>query len=182
MQSCSSHAKDDSNPPCARCRASENQSAGRERWTDPVGLPARRNRAHRSPPDARRGARTAPRTIACQAEDSGRPNHSEGTGFRVIVVDASAVTELLLQTELGTRVEQPLGGDGPHALHPPHLLDVRVLSALRRLVLTSELRPERAAEAIEDLGLIRLIRHAHLDFVERAWELRRNVTAYEAMY
>jgi predicted nucleic acid-binding protein len=97
----------------------------------------------------------------------------------VIVVDASAVTELLLQTELGTRVEQRLGGDD---LHAPHLLDVEVLSALRRLVLTSELRPERAAEAIEDLGLIRLIRHAHLDFVERAWELRRNVTAYDAMY
>jgi predicted nucleic acid-binding protein len=97
----------------------------------------------------------------------------------VIVVDASAVTELLLQTDLGARVEQRLGADD---LHAPHLLDVEVLSALRRLVLTSELRPEHAAEAIEDLILIRLIRHGHLDFVERAWALRRNVTAYEAMY
>lgn len=76
----------------------------------------------------------------------------------MIVVDASAVTELLLQTDLGARVEQRLGADD---LHAPHLLDVEVLSALRRLVLMSELRPERAAEAIEDLILIRLIRHGH---------------------
>jgi predicted nucleic acid-binding protein len=97
----------------------------------------------------------------------------------MIVVDASAVTELLLQTDLGARVEQRLGADD---LHAPHLLDVEILSALRRLVLTSELRPERAAEAIEDLNLIRLTRHGHTDFAERAWALRRNVTAYDAMY
>jgi predicted nucleic acid-binding protein len=98
----------------------------------------------------------------------------------VIVVDASAVTELLLQTELGRRVERRLYGD--EDLHAPHLLDVEVLSALRRLVQAGEMLPQRAEEAIEDLNSIRLIRHGHLDLATRAWELRQNVTTYDAMY
>jgi predicted nucleic acid-binding protein len=98
----------------------------------------------------------------------------------VIVVDASAVTELLLQTERGRRVERRLDGD--EDLHAPHLLDVEVLSALRRLVQAGEMRLQRTEEAIEDLSSIRLIRHGQLDLATRAWELRQNVTAYDAMY
>jgi predicted nucleic acid-binding protein len=99
----------------------------------------------------------------------------------MIVVDASAITELLLQTALGTRVEQRLYREDAD-LHAPHLLDVEVLSALRRLVQSGEVRPERAEEAIEDLGALRLVRHGHLDLTTRAWELRQNVTMYDAMY
>jgi predicted nucleic acid-binding protein len=99
----------------------------------------------------------------------------------MIVVDASAVTELLLQTELGARVESRLYRE-EEDLHAPHLLDVEVVSALRRLVRTREVAAERAGEAIEDLALLRMTRHAHLDLAPRAWELRRNFTAYDAMY
>lgn len=99
----------------------------------------------------------------------------------MIVVDASAITELLLQTALGTRVERRVYRDDED-LHAPHLLDVEVLSALRRLVRAGEVRAERAEEAIEDLGLLRVIRHSHLDLATRAWELRRNFTAYDAVY
>ena len=99
----------------------------------------------------------------------------------MIVVDASAITELLLQTELGTRVERRLCRDDDD-LHAPHLLDVEVLSALRRLVRAGEVRAARAEEVTEDLGLLRIIRHAHLDLVTRAWELRQNFTAYDAVY
>jgi len=99
----------------------------------------------------------------------------------VIVVDASAITELLLQTELGTRVERHLYRDDDD-VHAPHLLDVEVLSALRRLVRAGEVVAERAEEAIEDLGLLRIIRHGHLDLATRAWELRQNFTAYDAVY
>jgi predicted nucleic acid-binding protein len=67
-------------------------------------------------------------------------------------------------------------------LHAPHLLDVEVLSALRRLVRTGEVLAERAEEAIEDLALRRIIRHGHLDFATRVWELRQNFTPYDAMY
>src|SRR5881396_3300569 len=99
----------------------------------------------------------------------------------MIVVDASAITELLLQTELGIRVERRVYRDDDD-LHAPHLLDVEVLSALRRLVHAGEVLAERAEEAIEDLALLRIIRHAHLDLAMRVWELRQNFTAYDAMY
>lgn len=99
----------------------------------------------------------------------------------MIVVDASALTELLLQTALGTRVEQRLYQDDDD-LHAPHLLDVEVLSALRRLVHLREVLPERAEEAIQDLSVLRVVRHGHLDLATRAWELRHNFTVYDAMY
>jgi predicted nucleic acid-binding protein len=99
----------------------------------------------------------------------------------VIVVDASAATELVLQTALGARVERRLYQDDGH-LHAPHLLDVEVLSALRRLVRMGEVTAGRAKEAIEDLGLLRIVRHGHRDLAMRAWELRENFTAYDAMY
>jgi predicted nucleic acid-binding protein len=99
----------------------------------------------------------------------------------VIVVDASAVTELLLQTELGTRVERRIYRNDDD-LHAPHLLDIEVLSALRRLVRTRQVAAERANEAIDDLGMLRIIRHGHLDLAHRAWELRQILTAYDAIY
>ena len=99
----------------------------------------------------------------------------------MIVVDASAMTELLLQTSLGADVEARLfrGGDDFHA---PHLLDVEVAQALRRLVHAGDVLPGRAEQAIEDLTLLRVIRHPHVDLLGRAWELRDNVTVYDAMY
>ena len=93
----------------------------------------------------------------------------------MIVVDASAMTELLLQTELGRRVEGRLLRD--EALHAPHLIDVDVASALRRLVRSGELAAERAEDAIEDLQLLLLARHGHPDLLPRAWEMREHVTA-----
>ena len=99
----------------------------------------------------------------------------------MIVVDASAITEFLLQTELGSRVERRLYRDD-EILHAPHLLDVEVLSALRRLVHAREVETDRAEEALADLPLLRIIRHGHVDLASRAWELRPNFTAYDAMY
>jgi predicted nucleic acid-binding protein len=99
----------------------------------------------------------------------------------MIVVDASAITELLLQTEIGTRVERRLYRDDDD-LHAPHLIDVEVLGALRRLARAGDVLADRAEEAIEDLGLLRIIRHGHLDLATRAWELRKNFTAYDAVY
>lgn len=99
----------------------------------------------------------------------------------MIVVDASALLEFLLQTPLGMRVEARLFRDGQE-LHAPHLVDVEVTQALRRLVRAGEVSTVRAAEAIADLGDLDLHRHAHLDLLARAWLLRDNVTAYDAMY
>lgn len=99
----------------------------------------------------------------------------------MIVVDASALLELLLQTPLGTRVEARLLRDDEE-FHAPHLVDVEVTQVLRRLVRAGEVSAGRAAEAIEDLVDLDLHRHAHLDLLTRAWKLRENVTAYDAMY
>lgn len=99
----------------------------------------------------------------------------------MIVVDASALLEFLLQTPLGGRVEARLFRDGDE-LHAPHLIDVEVTQALRRLVRSREVSPDRAAEAIADLVQVDLHRHAHLDLLTRAWKLRDNITAYDAVY
>jgi predicted nucleic acid-binding protein len=99
----------------------------------------------------------------------------------VIVADASAITELLLQTDRGVQVEHRLFRKSDD-LHAPHLLDVEVLSALRRLVRSREIAVDRAEEAIEDLALLRIVRHGHRDLTARAWDLRLTLTAYDAMY
>jgi predicted nucleic acid-binding protein len=100
----------------------------------------------------------------------------------MIVVDASALLEFLLQTPVGSRVEARLFRAGDEELHAPHLVDVEVVQALRRLVRTDEVSSGRAGEAIEDLIELDLHRHAHLDLVTRAWKLRRNISACDAVY
>ena len=99
----------------------------------------------------------------------------------MIIVDASALLEFLLQTRLGARVEARLFRDQDE-LHSPHLADVEVTQGLRRLVREGEVSSDRAAEAIADLADLDLHRHAHLDLLTRAWKLSANVTAYDAMY
>jgi predicted nucleic acid-binding protein len=99
----------------------------------------------------------------------------------MIVVDASALLEFLLQTSLGARVEARLFGKEDE-LHAPHLLDVEIAQGLRRLVRTGEVSSGRAEEAIADLTDVVLQRHAHLDLLDRAWKVRDNISAYDAMY
>ena len=99
----------------------------------------------------------------------------------MIVVDASALLEFLLQTPLGRRVESRLFRDEDE-FHAPHLVDVEIVQALRRLVRTGEVSPGRADEAIADLADLDLHRHAHIDLLARAWKLRDNFSAYDAVY
>jgi predicted nucleic acid-binding protein len=99
----------------------------------------------------------------------------------MIVVDASALLEFLLQTPLGIRVEARLFHRDDE-FHAPQLVDVEVVQGLRRLVRTGEVSSGRAAEAIADLNELDLHRHAHLDLLGRAWKLRDNISAYDAMY
>jgi predicted nucleic acid-binding protein len=99
----------------------------------------------------------------------------------VIVVDAAALLEFLLQTPLGIRVEARLF-KGRDEFHSPHLVDVDVAQGLRRLVRTGEVPADRAADAIADLADLDLHRHPHLDLLARVWKLRENLTAYDATY
>jgi predicted nucleic acid-binding protein len=99
----------------------------------------------------------------------------------MLVVDASAVTELVLRRRAGDGVGEHFAGHR-FALHAPHLLDVEVLSALRRLVSSGEATTERAGEAIADLLDLPIERYAHDILVPRIWQLRENFSAYDASY
>jgi predicted nucleic acid-binding protein len=99
----------------------------------------------------------------------------------MIVLDASAVLELLLVTERGRVIADRIA-DPALGLHAPHLLDVEVAQALRRLVQQGELGQADARVALEELSALDLERHAHEPLLERIWALRKNLTAYDAAY
>lgn len=99
----------------------------------------------------------------------------------MIVVDPSALLEFLLQTPRGARVEARLFREEDE-FHSPHLVDVEVIQGLRRLTRQGEVSAGRASEVIADLVDLDLHRHAHPDLLTRAWKLRDNVTAYDAVY
>jgi predicted nucleic acid-binding protein len=98
----------------------------------------------------------------------------------VIVVDASAVLEVLLRTRAAGRVEARLFGRS--TLHAPHLLDVEVAQVLRRYAARGELPAARGAEAVADLAAFPVARYPHEFLLGRIWELRANLTAYDAAY
>jgi predicted nucleic acid-binding protein len=99
----------------------------------------------------------------------------------VIVLDASAALEVLLNTPAGTRISARIFADG-ETLHAPHLLDLEVAQVLRRYVLSGDLAAERASQAIDDLMDLRLVGYPHAAFLPRIWELRSRFTAYDAAY
>ena len=99
----------------------------------------------------------------------------------MLVVDASAVTELLLGRPAAGHVGQHFTAHG-FDLHAPHLLDVEVLSALRRLVASDDASSARADEAIADLLDLPIERYGHEVLVQRIWQLRENFSSYDATY
>jgi predicted nucleic acid-binding protein len=95
------------------------------------------------------------------------------------VIDASAAAEYLLRTSLGLKVANIIE-DG--LLLAPELLDVEVLSVLRRAVLRRQLDEQRALRAIEDLMSWPVDRIPHTSLLWAAWQHRNNVSAYDAFY
>ena len=99
----------------------------------------------------------------------------------MIVLDASAAVDWLLQTRPGLQIEKRIYSHG-ESLHAPHLLDLEVTQVLRRLVREHTVEAKRAGEAIADLLSLRVSRYPHFVFVPRIWQLRHNLTAYDAIY
>src|ERR1700678_4681435 len=99
----------------------------------------------------------------------------------MIVLDASAVVDWLLQTPAGKRIEQHIYA-GKDTLHAVYLLDVEFAQVLRRLVREGKLARKRAEEAIEDLIAVRVTRYAPVLLLDRIWQLRQNLSAYDAAY
>jgi len=99
----------------------------------------------------------------------------------LIVIDASAVIELLLRTARGKKVEARVL-KAEEQLHAPHLIDIEIAQALRRLVQLKELTSARGKEALEDHRSLHIKRAAHHDMLPRIWQLRDSTTAYDSAY
>jgi predicted nucleic acid-binding protein len=99
----------------------------------------------------------------------------------VIVVDASALLEVLLRTPAAGAVERRLF-EPVQTLHVPHLLDVEVAQVVRRYAASGEINGERGRMALADLADFPLHRYPHDFLLPRVWDLLNNLTAYDAMY
>jgi predicted nucleic acid-binding protein len=100
----------------------------------------------------------------------------------VIVLDASAAVEVLLglprsAPQLRTRL-----GRAGETLHVPHVFDLEVLAASRRHALRGVLSGARVQRALGALDDLRATRYSHVPLRPRIWELRENVTPYDAAY
>lgn len=96
------------------------------------------------------------------------------------VLDCSAVVDYLLGTGAADEVEWILENEGPAAA--PDLLVFEVLAVLRRDVRRGVMDVGRASGAVEDLGDLWIDYFSTAALSQRAWELRDNLTAADALY
>jgi predicted nucleic acid-binding protein len=99
----------------------------------------------------------------------------------VIVVDASALLVVLLRTPAAKTIEERLFA-ARQTLHAPHLLDVEVAQVVRRYATKGDIDSERGRMALADLADFPLRRYPHDLLLPRIWDLRNNLTAYDAAY
>ena len=99
----------------------------------------------------------------------------------MIVVDASVLLEVLLRTPVAGTAESWLFDSG-QTLHAPHLIDVEVAQVIRRYAANGEIDGERGRAVLADLADLPLHRYPHDLLLPRMWELRNNLTAYDAAY
>ena len=99
----------------------------------------------------------------------------------MMVVDASALLEVILRTPAAGAVETRLFNP-QETLHAPHLLDVEIAQVIRRYAASGEISAERGRAALSDLADFPLRRYAHDFLLQRVWDFRNNLTAYDAVY
>jgi predicted nucleic acid-binding protein len=96
-----------------------------------------------------------------------------------VVVDASAIVEALLGTDLGARVRRRMRG---RLLHAPAHLDAEVLSALGRLHRAGDLDESTVTAALEELATAPIHRHPLGELLSGAWTRRENQRLVDALY
>lgn len=100
----------------------------------------------------------------------------------MIVLDASVLVDFLLQLPPHAEaITERIRAESPD-LAVPYLLDVEVAQVLRRFVLRGEVAADFAKGVLADLRDLPLVRYPHAAFLEQAFELRENVTVYDAVY
>ena len=98
-----------------------------------------------------------------------------------MVLDASAVVELLLSTPRGTAIAARIRAHGT-TLHVPHVVELEVASAMRVLERRRAVSAVDAATALVDLLGLHVTRYPHYPLLSRIWQLRGNLTPYDAVY
>ena len=98
----------------------------------------------------------------------------------MIVLDASAAVDLIAADAPSAGLVDRVLAAGE--LHAPHLIDVEIAQALRRLAAAGALSGDRATDALRDAALLPVRRYPHLALVERAWELRHSLGVYDGVY
>jgi predicted nucleic acid-binding protein len=96
-----------------------------------------------------------------------------------VVIDASALFELVVKSELAPAVAQAVGATDMVA---PDVVNPEVLSILRRVERRGALTAQRAVQAVDDLMDAPVRRFSTLPLLAEAWSLRANVTAADACY
>jgi predicted nucleic acid-binding protein len=99
----------------------------------------------------------------------------------MIVLDASVVVELLTNGSLADSIRNELAGRD-ESFVVPHLIDVEVMSALRKLVAGQRIDAHRWDQFLAGLAALPAERYSHTPLIGRILELRHNFTAYDAAY
>ena len=99
----------------------------------------------------------------------------------MIVVDASALVEVVLRTLAAAAIEDRLHRID-ETLHAPYLLDVEVAHVVRRYAARAEITAKRGGMALRFMAEFPVHRHPHDFLLPRIWQLRHNFTAYDAAY
>jgi len=99
----------------------------------------------------------------------------------VIVLDASLVVELLINGPLADPIRDDLAKHSG-SLGCPHLIDVEVASALRKITAGRHIDSHHSGRLLEELAQMPVTRYPHTPLLRRIWELRHNFTAYDAAY
>jgi predicted nucleic acid-binding protein len=99
----------------------------------------------------------------------------------MIVLDASVVVELLINGGLADSIRTELA-DSEESFLVPHLIDIEVLSAIRRLTAGQRIDAHRADQFFTALAALPAERYSHTPLIGRIWELRHSFTAYDAAY
>jgi predicted nucleic acid-binding protein len=99
----------------------------------------------------------------------------------LIVLDASVVVELLTNGTLANSIRRDLFRRDESFI-VPHLIDVEVVSAIRRLVAGRRTGADRSDQFLAELAALPAERYSHTPLLGRIWELRHNFTACDAAY
>jgi predicted nucleic acid-binding protein len=99
----------------------------------------------------------------------------------LIVLDASAAIDYLVDGgERGDWVRERLPRGA--SLVAPHVIDLEVVSGLRRLLASADVSRRQAEDGLTDFGELRLTRYPATIFIDRIWRLRAMLTPYDAAY